>query len=202
MSTTKRVGIDLDGTVADYMAGAIPLLQEHYGLVPDFTKPAYTVEGVFGLTDETRPKGMRKFLYEELHLFRHLPKLDEDTEQLTVRLKQDGVKVYFVTARSGSHSVREDSLIWLDNNGFQYDDVFHVDDKADFCKQARIHVMCEDEVGQILGLQKARIDTVIRNQPWNVDLPKDAHHLARQKGRQTRVNNWQEMYNAIKEYLA
>ena len=202
MSTTKRVGIDLDGTVADYMAGAIPLLQLHYGLVPDFTKPAYTVEEVFGLTNETRPKGMRELLYEELHLFRQLPKLDEDTEQLTVRLKQDGVKVYFVTARSGSHSIREDSLIWLDNNGFQYDDVFHVDDKADFCKQARIHVMCEDEVGQILGLQKARIDTVIRNQPWNVDLPKDPHHLERKRGRQTRVNNWQEMYNAIKEYLA
>jgi len=195
------VGIDLDGTVADYMAGAIPLLQLHYGLVPDFTKPAYTVEEVFGLTNETRPKGMRELLYEELHLFRQLPKLDEDTEQLTVRLKQDGVKVYFVTARSGSHSIREDSLIWLDNNGFQYDDVFHVDDKADFCKQARIHVMCEDEVGQILGLQKARIDTVIRNQPWNADLPKDVHHLTRKRGRQTRVNNWQEMYNAIKEYL-
>ena len=47
-----------------------------------------------------------------------------------------------------------------------------------------------------------RIDTVIRNQPWNVDLPKDPHHLERKRGRQARVNNWQETYNAIKEYLA
>ena len=83
MSRIKRVGIDLDGTVADYMAGAIPLLQLHYGLVPDFTKSSYTVEGVFGLTKETRPEGMRELLYEELHLFRQLPKLEEDTEQLT-----------------------------------------------------------------------------------------------------------------------
>jgi len=127
--------------------------------------------------------------------------LEDDVEMLTVRLKQDGIKVYFITARSGSHTIREDTLFWLDTNGFQYDDVFHVEDKDDFCKQARIKVMYEDEVNQILSLQKARIDTVIRNQSWNVNLPRDYNHLERKRGRQTRVDNWQEAYNAIKEYL-
>ena len=197
----QRVGIDLDGTVADFLTPAIPLLKEHYGLEPDFTKPAYRIEEVFGLTKETRPEGMREFLIEELHLFRHLPKLEDDVEKLTVRLKQDGIKVYFVTARDGSHMIREDTLIWLDKNGFQYDDVFHVEDKGDFCKQARIKVMYEDEIGQISCLQKARIDTVIRNQPWNVNLPRDYNHLERKRGRQTRVDNWQEAHAAIKEYL-
>ena len=196
-----RVGIDLDGTVADYMAGAIPLLKEYYGREPDLTKSVYSLEEVFGYTKETRPEGMRELLYEELHLFRHLPKLEDDVEMLTVRLKQDGIKVYFITARSGSHTIREDTLFWLDTNGFQYDDVFHVEDKDDFCKQARIKVMYEDEVNQILCLQKARIDTVIRNQSWNVDLPRDYNHLERKRGRQTRVDNWQEAYDAIKEYL-
>jgi len=195
------VGIDLDSTVADYLHGAIPLLKEHYGLVPDLSKPAYTIEEVFGLTTETRPEGMRKLLYEELHLFRHLPKLEDDIEQLTVRLKDAGVKVYIVTARSGSHVIREDTIAWLDSNGFQYEDVFHTDRKADFCKQARIHVMHEDEVGQLMDLRAAGIDSVIRNQPWNADLPLDPHGLERKRGRHTRVNNWREAYDAIKEYL-
>lgn len=197
----KRIGIDLDSTVADYLTGAIPLLEEHYGLVPDLTKTAYTIEEVFGLTKETRPKGMREFLYEDLHLFRKLPKLEEDIELLTVLLAQDGVKIYFVTARTGSRTIREDTLFWLDTNGFQYDDVFHVEDKADFCKKAHIQVMHEDEIGQLLRLQEAGVAAVIRNQPWNVNLPSDPHHLEGQRGKQARVYNWREAYHAIKEFL-
>lgn len=199
--TTKRVGIDLDSTVADYMAGAIPLLKEHYGLEPDLTKAAYTIEEVFGLTTETRPAGMRELLYEDLHLFRRLPKLEPDIEMLSVLLKRLGTKVYFVTARSGTHTIREDTRFWLDSNGFEYDDVFHVEDKADFCKKARIHVMHEDEVGQLVRLQEAKIDAVVRDQPWNRELPADPHHLERKRGRQARVDNWRDAYVAIKEYL-
>lgn len=201
MRQITRVGIDLDGTVADYLKGAIPLLKQHYGLEPDLTAPAYTIEGVFGLTPETRPEGMRDFLYKELHLFRKLPKLEEDNEMLSILLKQEGVKVYFVTARSGSRTIREDTLFWLDKNGFQYDDVFHVEDKADFCKKARIHVMCEDEISQLLRLREARVNTVIRNQSWNIDIPEDPHHLERDRGKLARAYNWREMLSAIKEYL-
>ena len=83
MKKIQRVGIDLDGTVADYLQGAIPLLKKHYGLEPNFTKPVYTIEEVFGLTDQTRPPNMRELLYEELHLFRYLPMLEEDIPQLS-----------------------------------------------------------------------------------------------------------------------
>jgi len=197
----KRVGIDLDNTVADYLAGAVPLLREHYALEPDFTKSAKTIEEVFGLTKETRPAGMREFLYENLHLFRDLPKLETDIEMLSVLLKKLGTKVYFVTARSGSYTIRDDTQFWLDSNGFQYDDVFFTEDKAEFCKKACIQVVYEDEVGQLLRLQAAKIDAVIRNQPWNKNLPHDPHHLERKRGRQKRVDNWREAYIAIREYL-
>jgi len=198
---TKRVGIDLDSTVADYMSGAVPLLSEHYGLTPDLTKPAYTIEEVFGLSKENRPPGMRKLLYEELRLFRRLPKLEPDIEMLTVLLKKLETKVYFVTARTGSDVIRDDTQFWLDSNGFQYDDIFFVENKADFCQKAHIGIMHEDEVGQLLNLQGAGIDTVIRSQPWNADLPSDPHHLEKRRGRSTRVDNWRDAYIAIKDYL-
>ena len=201
MRKISRVGIDLDGVVADYLQGVIPLMKEYYGLDPDFNRTAYSIEELFGITSENRPQGMRKVLYEELHLFRSLPKLEKNIEQLTVLLKDAEKKVYFMTARGGSHVVREDTIYWLTSRGFQFDDVFHTKDKAEFCKQARIHVMYEDEIGQLLSLQAAGIDTVIRNQPWNIDLPEDPNLLTRKKGKQFRVNNWQEAYNQIREYL-
>jgi uncharacterized HAD superfamily protein len=199
--TITRVGIDLDGTVADYMAGAVPLLAEHYGLTPDFTVDAYHIEEVFGLTKENTPANIRQVLYEELHLFKHLPTLEDDIHLLTHQLKSAGVKVYFVTARDGSQVVREDTLHWLDSNDFKYDDVFHTANKAEFCKHARIHVMHEDEIGQIVNLEREGIDIVMRDQPWNQALPDDRNHLSRKKGRITRVDNWRDSFNAIKEYL-
>ena len=198
---TKRVGIDLDSTVADYMAGAIPLLKEHYGLIPNYDKPSYTIEEVFGLTKETRPPGMREKLYEDLHLFRNIPVLEENIHLLTHGIKDLGAKVYFITARAGTHTIRADTTAWLESNGFEFDDVFFTDEKALLCKQIRIHAMYEDEVGQLVRLQENNINTVIRDQPWNRNLPEDPHHLERKKGRQIRVHNWTQALEAMKEYL-
>jgi len=197
----KRIGIDLDGTVADYMAGAIPLLQEHYGLTPDWSRKAYHIEEVFGITRETRPEGMREFLYEELHLFRNLPKKEPDIEKLTVQLKCKGYKVYIITARTGAPIVREDTRFWLDQNGFEYDDIFHVEDKSELCKLMRIHVMLEDEVMQIKDLQRNKINVVVPDRSWNQHLPDDPHVGERKRGRIRRVYNWREAEVAIDELL-
>lgn len=197
----KRIGIDLDGTVADYMAGAIPLLKEHYGLEPNFDREAYRIEEVFGLTPETRPKGMREKLYEDLHLFRHLPKKEEDIEMLTHFLKNNDYKVYFITARTGHPIIREDTRFWLDKHSFQYDDIFHVEDKGALCKMMRIHVMLEDEVMQIGNLQRNKVNVVVPDQPWNQHLPEDPHGIERKRGRIRRVYNWREAYNVTEELL-
>ena len=197
----KRIGIDLDGTVADYMAGAIPVLKEHYGLEPDWNIKAYRIEEVFGLTPETRPVNMREHLYEELHLFRDLPKKEPDIELLTQLLYSRGYKVYFITARTGHPIIREDTKYWLDKHEFKYDDIFHVEEKGQLCKLMRIHIMLEDEVMQIGDLQRNKINVVVPDQPWNQHLPEDPHHLERKRGRIRRVYNWREADAAIEELL-
>ncbi len=194
-TSISRVGIDLDGTVADYMSGAVPLLAEHYGLKPDFSADAYRIEEVFGLTAETVPSDLREVLYEELHLFRNLPKLETDGDMITTMLKLADVKVYFITARSGTKTIREDTITWLNRYGFQYDDVFHTEDKARLCTHINIDVMYEDELRQISELRQAGINTVVRDQPWNFKLPSTGDRGI------TRVYNWQEAFNAMKEYL-
>ena len=197
----KRIGIDLDGTVADYITGVAPLLKEHYGLVPDWNVEAYRIEEVFGLTPETRPPKMREHLYEDLHLFRDLPKREPDIERLTVSLKKKGYKVYIITARAASPIIREDTKFWLDENNFEYDDIFHVEDKAQLCKLMRIHVMIEDEVMQVGNLQRSKINVVVPDQPWNQHLPDDPHYLERKRGRVRRVYNWRNARDAVEELL-
>ena len=196
----QKVGIDLDNTVVDFMAGAIPLIKKHYGLEPDFSKPVNRIEEVFGMTPETRPAGLREFLYEELNLFRNLPKLEEDIEQLTHKLILRNVetKVYMITARTPSPVIVEDTTHWLKSNGFKFTDVFFTDDKASVCKAVGIDVMIEDELGQVLSLVETNISVVIRDQPWNSSGALDHFES---KGQVKRVHNWQEMYNATEEFL-
>lgn len=199
----RRIGIDLDGTVADYMAGAVPALKEHYGLEPNFAVKAYTIEEVFGLTTETRPPNMRQTLYIEDNLFAKLPPLEHDNHLLPLHLRRNlgpDIKIYFVTARNNHPVIRSDTLGWLNQNMDTFDDVFHVQDKAEFCKLAGIQVMIEDEVRQIVGLINAGIDVIMRDQPWNQHLPIDPHGLEDRKGHLTRIHNWREMVEVAKEY--
>ncbi len=192
----KRVGIDIDGTVANYLQGAAPLLKEHYGLEPDFSQPAYTIDELFGLTEETRPRGLQKHLYENLHLFRHLPTRERDSHQLSWEIQRTlGAKVYFITARSPTPVVEEDTLFWLTYNGFTFDEVFFTKDKAQLCREMKVDVIIEDEIKHLVGLIAAGIDVVIPNQPWN-DLP-----LPSGPGRIVRVDNWREAFQAVEEFL-
>ena len=201
----KRIGIDCDGCVADYMAGAIPVLKEHYGLEPDYNVEAYTIEEVFGLTRENRPPNMRQTLYIEGNLFAKLPPLEEGNKELTSQLMSElgpDLKIYFVTARDNHPTIVQDTHEWLKLNTDHFDDVFHVQDKAEFCKLAGIQVMIEDEVRQIGELLEAGIDVIMRDQPWNQHLPEDPRDLEDNKGRLTRVYNWREMVETAKEYYA
>ena len=158
------------------MAGAIPALKEKYGLEPDYEVEAYTIEEVFGLTRENRPPNMRQTLYIEDNLFAKLPVLEEGNKELTSQLWTNlgpDLKIYFVTARDNHPVVMRDTREWLKLNTDHFDDVFHVQKKAEFCKLAGIQVMIEDEVRQISELLNAGIDVIMRDQPWNQHLPAD-----------------------------
>jgi 5'(3')-deoxyribonucleotidase len=196
----QRVGIDLDNTIADFLATAIPLLKERYGLVADFSRPVKRIEEIFGIDPKNRPPGMLRDLFEGANLFRDLPLLEEGSEQITHELiKRDiQTKVYIITARTPTNIIVEDTLSWLDKNNFVYTDVFFTDNKADFCKAAGIDVMVEDELGHIFALVRADISVVVRDQPWNSSAMLDYFE---QKGKISRARTWRQILHAIKEFL-
>ncbi len=195
MKQIQRVGIDLDGTIVDYIHGIAPLMKEHYGLEPDFSKSAYRIEEIFGLTEETRPPGMREHLYEDLHGFRNLPPLEEDISELAWELLvlERRSETYIITARNASETIISDTLDWLYDHSFNYTDAFFFKDKALLCEIMEIDVMLEDESQQIGQLINRNIPVVMRNQPWNGDV--DDHPLIK------RVDDWRGMLKAVKEFL-
>lgn len=198
---TKRIGIDLDNTVADFIKGAAPLIQEMFGLVPNMERPAYSIEEVFGVNKETRPERFRERLYFERRLFRHLPKMEENNHQLPTELQSVGVdKIYFVTARDNHPVVLEDTKYWVEENMEHHDDVFHTPDKAAFCQLAGIKVMIEDELRQIVPLVRAGIDVIVMDRPWNRDIPTEPLVMGNPPGRIIRAWTWREAVEAAKEF--
>ncbi len=195
MQKIRRVGIDLDGTVVDYIHGIAPLIKEHYGLEPDFSKSALRIEEIFGLTEETRPPGMREHLYENLHGFRNLPPLEEDISEFAWELLFLGkrTETYIVTARRASETIISDTIDWLADHNFIYTDVFFSEDKALLCELIGIDIMFEDEPQQIGQLINRNIPVVVRNQPWNSAVAE--HPLIK------RADSWKGMLKAAKEFL-
>jgi len=201
----RRVGLDIDGTLADYMGTAVPLLKEMYDLEPDYSVQAYHLEEVFGLTKETRPPNMRERLYEDQHLFLKLLPL-EGMNKVTHALHEKGVKIYVMTARTPTPTIVEDTWLWLERHNFIVDDVFFEGDKASLCSMVDVSVIMEDELGQILRLRRAGVDVVISDQPWNRTLPDDPHYgflprVGGTEGRTVRVAGWREALRSIEEFL-
>lgn len=214
----KRIAIDLDNTVADFMAGAIPKMEELFGLKPKNVENIQTIEEAFGLKPYKRDrietkwcsigvddkdkgllKKVRKTLYVEGRLFRDLPKLEKDNHLLTHRLKELGYRIYFVTARSRKPEIIEDSFHWLETNDFLFDDVFFTDQKAGLCDLMRIPTIIEDESLHAMSCVMSGINVISKAWPWNENLRFADPHNQEQRGRFFRVETWPEMLAIIKE---
>jgi 5'(3')-deoxyribonucleotidase len=196
----KRIAIDLDNTIADYMAVAVPILRERYGLGPSYDRKINKIEEIFGLTPATRPAGMQEKIYIKGHLFRRLPPLEKDINKLSWCLKDMGFKIYVITARDKHPVIVEDSLFWLQENNFYFDDVFFIQDKAQLCELLDIPIIIEDELGQAISCLRKGIDVILRNQPWNVDFILDkSRHLKEKQGRLFRIDSWREVLSITEE---
>lgn len=196
----KKIGIDLDGTVANFIVGASQVIKECFGHEPDLSKGFWGMDEIFDLVPGTFHREIKNFIYQEKRLFRTLSKLEEDNHLLTSALYSDvpGLQVHFVTARPTLIEVVEDTRFWIKENGFLCHGIHHADDKASLCVEKGISVMIEDQVNHITDLSDKGIDVIVMDQPWNRDLNQELHE---QKARIRRVNNWREAFVAAKELL-
>jgi len=202
------IASDLDGTVCEFLHGAAPLVTKIFGLQPDFnnlyTPPEFyttskLMDDVFSLPAGTFKKEMEPFLVNEMRLFKNLPRLEEDNYLLTRMLYNHftDLKLYFITARDPDPLPVADTYYWVNNNGYEYDEVFHIENKASFCSYMGINLMIEDEPRQIIPLYQNGVNVIIMNQPWN-------DHIEEVKNKPVqlrRAYNWQDVFSLCKEIL-
>jgi 5'(3')-deoxyribonucleotidase len=200
----KRIGLDLDCTFADFMSGAIPKMREMFGVEPKEGSKPSRIEQVMGLVPKgptnkwdklgidrdnyQKLKEVKDKLYLEGNLFRTLPLLENDSPDLTNYLKENGYKIYFITARDRHPIIVKDTIYWLENNNFHFDDVFFSDEKHFICDKLDIQTMVEDHPQEILPCLSKGINVIAMSQEWNAGLD-----LSTAVGRFQRIISWKEI---------
>lgn len=194
----KKVGIDIDSTVADFIAGAVDVLVKYYGITPKVSyeeMPYYSVLDYFSPEDLPNFRETLNDMYIKRNLLPFLPKLEPDVEKITQHLtEEDKVNVYFITARDRKQPVVEDTRRWLTSNGFAFTDVLHQERKHVLCDAMGVSIMYEDNEKIIKNLVDTGIDVVVRDMPWNRDIGEYENKIHR-------AHNWQEALDFMRIIL-
>lgn len=115
------------------------------------------------------------------------------------RLKQEGNKIYLITARFGNETVldpRKETVNWLQKYGINYDELImeakSPEDKLSAIKQNKIDVFIDDSLGNCEISAQNGIKTYIMDSKVNTDVKEDNI---------TRIYSWPHFYQKIKEEI-
>ena len=180
-----KIGVDIDGVVADFVTAFLPVLKDLVGREIRYEEIThYWFQDVLGYDDETE-KRVREEI-DRRDVLRHLSPITGSLETLN-RLGRDH-EVHFVTARPGWKwgDVTRD---WLAAEGYRYDSVlFREEKKAEAGEGFDLFV--EDYLENARDLAALGIQVCLYDQPWNqTDALPDGV---------VRVRTWEEIEEAVK----
>ena len=154
-----KIGIDIDGVLTDIEKWQLDYGSKFY--FEKYGKDIVNNEG-YETTDifEVDSKLDDEFWTEYFQDYSINVHAREFASEVINRLKQDGNKIYIITARgtflshsSNVMSIEENKNIvfdWLKRNNIQYDEIiFSKDDKFNICLENNIDLMIEDKVDNI-----------------------------------------------------
>lgn len=164
MSREFVFGVDLDGVVADFIAGLKPIAAEWRGVpvesLPDEVSYGFAewkLGGKRGYDD------LHRYALKERRLFETLPVINGAAASLR-RLSRQGVRIRIITHRLYipwfHRQAVNQTVEWLEKNGIPYWDLCFMAAKS----SVDAHVYVEDSPGNIQLLRKAgRKVIVMRN---------------------------------------
>ena len=116
--------------------------------------------------------------------------------EVITKLKKDGNKISFVTARLlniKNCNTEEITKKSLKDNNIPYDKlVINISDKLKYCKENGIEIFIEDSFDTCKQLEENGIKTFLMTTKMNQEL---------NEGDIERVNNWDELYKKINTYI-
>ncbi len=187
-------GVDLDGVVADFVAGLRPVAAEWLG-VPLDSLPTDVSYGLpewglarMGTDPADGYERLHRFAMTQRNLFRDLPPIDGAPAALR-RLAARGVRIRIITHRLFIHHFHRQALSqtidWLDHHGIPYWDLCFMKEKA--AVGADLYI--EDSPANVESLRAAGCDVICFGNSTNVGIA------------EPRVTTWAEVEAIVKDLL-
>lgn len=184
-----RIGVDIDGVVANIHASLIPYLKKY--------KPDVKIQDIlqyhlsknnFGISE----KACRE-LFESWEKTLEFLKMNpmQGAQKGIRNLNEQGHEIYFLTARDFYKRICLDTAVWLNNHGFQYKKLIcEVKDKTAIAKALGLELMIDDNPYEIEKFAVNNLSSIVYSHPWNRHVHEN--HMVK------RCNNWREIVRYIK----
>ena len=195
------IGIDIDDTtfltvkamlkyadIFEEEISGIPTNRDGFGLI----KNRYYLKALYGWDEKTRFAFFDKYYKNVLEECIILPNANEVIQ----KLKKEGHEIHFITARlmniknCDTETITKNSL---DKFNIPYDSLnLHINDKLTFCKDNGIELLIEDGYETCKELMDNGIQSILMTTKMNANI---------EDGNIVRVNNWNEIYEKIKNNI-
>jgi 5'(3')-deoxyribonucleotidase len=190
MRTSFVLGVDLDGTCADFYGALRPIAAEWLNVPLESLTPEVSWDlpewGVAQVPGSYR--SLHQFAVAERNLFRVMQPMPGAPEVLR-RLSNQGVRIRIITHRlliDHFHRVAvQQTIDWLDSHGIPYQDLCFLADKS--AVGADLHV--EDSPHNVARLRAEGHPTIVFSGSANRHLPGP------------RAESWEEVYGMVSEEL-
>ncbi|SHF18769.1 5' nucleotidase, NT5C type [Desulforamulus putei] len=181
-----KIGIDLDGTIADNLELLVETLNCHCGKTLKGDEIyQYNLCKVYDISEDEFIALMDK---KEEEIIQKSPVIPFARENIH-RLVKDGWQVHIITARNPRYSAVTEK--WLREHDIPYSGLHLLNShhKVDICRELQVEFMIEDNVHNAYWLADGGIRVILYEAPHNRLWPWQG----------VRCNSWNDIYSSIQK---
>lgn len=153
-----RIGVDIDGVVADFVKTFIPLVRERYGVaLAEHDIYVHDLFLVLGITESEAIELIRATICSDLDLI-------DGAKEAIEKLNQEH-ELILLTARP--EDLLDVTERWLSKRGIKYRELVHLREGQKFAPEHAFDVVVDDHLREVIRfIGKAR-KIIVFDHPWN-----------------------------------